>query len=190
MGLSLEARSKLVLTKYGGKLHIPRNEGNLVGVDLGKQWENTGRLNPSIVFLPGLWQPTNQPINSLSGVYLTSWVCRFSFPVIMPIFSASSWSRNAQERRGFFCGWFFLGGVRGVAVRVGRGGGWVSFCVFILQNFGTLNSQWCPDLESIEVQGKYWAEKGYWNFFKPEIRFSMSLLAVICKSGREVLLLL
>jgi len=39
VGLSLQARSMLSLTKYVGKLHISRNKSNLVVLDLGKQLE-------------------------------------------------------------------------------------------------------------------------------------------------------
>lgn len=43
VGLSLQARSMLGLTKYVVKLHISRNKGNLVGLDLGKQLEKMER---------------------------------------------------------------------------------------------------------------------------------------------------
>lgn len=60
VGLSSQGKSMLVLTKYVVKLYISRNKGNLAGLDLGKQLEKNDKMNSSIVFLPGLWQSTNQ----------------------------------------------------------------------------------------------------------------------------------
>lgn len=41
--LTLQARSMLAFTKYGVKLHISRNKGNLAEFNLGKQLEKMGR---------------------------------------------------------------------------------------------------------------------------------------------------
>lgn len=58
--LTLQARSMLAFTKYGVKLHISRNKGNLAEFNLGKQLEKNGKMNSSIVFTSGLWQITEQ----------------------------------------------------------------------------------------------------------------------------------
>lgn len=61
VGLSLQARSMLGLTKYVVKLHISRNKGNLVGLDLGKQLEKMERWTlPLYSFLGFGKQPNKQ----------------------------------------------------------------------------------------------------------------------------------
>lgn len=117
-------------------------------------------MNSSIVFLPWIWQPDQ----NLGGVYLTSLIQRFSFPVNqLPAAPGIPRSEEASSVGGFFFGMSSL------------------FCCFSFPRFWPVDCPGCPDMEGVEVEGKHGAGKVYPNFSKPGMRFRMGSLHVILK---------